>query len=919
MAIVKDYTKGEFGIEPTSYGWGVFKNGKMLGEFDSEEDALEFIKFDNLSLNTENEILIHTYEVRFINDRDESSMTPIEAPNKQVAFMVAKKLPFVKKIVTVELSANDNPHYEKIYDSIKNTLNPKIWTEEKTLKPEIKKQVEKVVEKFENWLDDVDVEINIKDVIIIGSNASYNYDNASDLDIHIIVDCDNDTMMKVYEAYKTLFNEVYDVEFKDIDVEIYVENSLEELASKGIYSINTGWIKEPRKEEVEEKDVSSQLKEYVDEFNRIINKKSPSVTEIDNLINKMYELRKPEGKFSGEFSEGNLIFKEFRRKGYLEKLKNLKTIMESKELSLEDSEMDKKLIEMLVANGSCATKKEAIERVKRMSEEDKKKLRESINKQTKLSLYEDADVTKERLKELLDEGFDIYLGWNNEDAGSANVGNGVYASTEYSVIKDKDKYVLYTGYTDDDGEWYEGEEEKFDSFEDLHDRISKIKFVEKDVSVNDENTFSGKFPHLEKVFSDLNKKEVFEDEEFDSMFDFDYRIEDGNLKIYDKNEMYSINYEDEVNSANEELEWEFGYKMQPYTDTIFPRIEEALKQDGFGDEVLEWENNVIMTIHIPEKLVKDNCFKDSKIYNKGDKVMFNGKEYTVDTISDSDDVKKGLQNVTLINKDGKKVEAKMFQLKDVFVEDDDKKLAFFKRWNVSNAGIIEFTTNKAKTNKLFEQAKQLGLALQEMPTPPHWDISRYKISNKDNSIYDSSDDIDVIDRLITDEYEAVDAYQKAMTETSDVKEKQTFAHILSEELAHIEELKALKQNFELPIVDAKEVPWIMQQGEDGEPEFIGWAKSHNEILESCDPDIIHENTYISELDDKDVYLGLKDDLDEEDIKKLDEYFKVKIKDINPRKGESKEDFISRFMKETKEEYPNYKQRLAVAYSYWNRK
>lgn len=44
-----------------------------------------------------------------------------------------------------------------------------------------------------------------------------------------------------------------------------------------------------------------------------------------------------------------------------------------------------------------------------------------------------------------------------------------------------------------------------------------------------------------------------------------------------------------------------------------------------------------------------------------------------------------------------------------------------------------------------------------------------------------------------------------------------------------------------------------------------------------------------------------------------------INDVEPRKNESKEDFISRFMSETKEEYPDEKQRLAVAYSYWNKK
>ena len=41
-------------------------------------------------------------------------------------------------------------------------------------------------------------------------------------------------------------------------------------------------------------------------------------------------------------------------------------------------------------------------------------------------------------------------------------------------------------------------------------------------------------------------------------------------------------------------------------------------------------------------------------------------------------------------------------------------------------------------------------------------------------------------------------------------------------------------------------------------------------------------------------------------------------DVKPNKGEAKQDFIARFMKETKDEYPEFKQRLAVAYSYWDK-
>ena len=44
-----------------------------------------------------------------------------------------------------------------------------------------------------------------------------------------------------------------------------------------------------------------------------------------------------------------------------------------------------------------------------------------------------------------------------------------------------------------------------------------------------------------------------------------------------------------------------------------------------------------------------------------------------------------------------------------------------------------------------------------------------------------------------------------------------------------------------------------------------------------------------------------------------------ITEVYPNKGESKEDFISRFMSVTKDEYPDQKQRYAVALSYWDRR
>ena len=61
----------------------------------------------------------------------------------------------------------------------------------------------------------------------------------------------------------------------------------------------------------------------------------------------------------------------------------------------------------------------------------------------------------------------------------------------------------------------------------------------------------------------------------------------------------------------------------------------------------------------------------------------------------------------------------------------------------------------------------------------------------------------------------------------------------------------------------------------------------------------------------------------EDIKKMTPQLgwakNESLNEVYPNKGESKKDFISRFMSVTKDEYPNLKQRFAIANSYWERR
>lgn len=65
-----------------------------------------------------------------------------------------------------------------------DTLNPKIWNLDNTLRKDVKVKLDKIVKEFAN---SIEIPLRIIDAHIVGSNASYNYTSQSDLDLHCIV------------------------------------------------------------------------------------------------------------------------------------------------------------------------------------------------------------------------------------------------------------------------------------------------------------------------------------------------------------------------------------------------------------------------------------------------------------------------------------------------------------------------------------------------------------------------------------------------------------------------------------------------------------------------------------------------------------------------------------------------------------
>ena len=236
---------------------------------------------------------------------------------------------------------------------VHDELNPKLWEGDK-LKEEVVEKINLIVNTFTEDLKEDGINFEIEDVVIVGSNCSYNYNDASDLDVHIraksdSLDCPAELSTLLYGAYRNLFNKKFDIDFYGVDVELYVEDENSTVNSNGIYSINKKeWLKKPERTsipDVDKDELNSELSKWEDEYNSIKLKAQESTEDfqhlevvelITNFIEDIYDLRKLSIAEDGEYSIGNLVFKEFRAKGLLDEAKELKNEELSKAMSLKD-------------------------------------------------------------------------------------------------------------------------------------------------------------------------------------------------------------------------------------------------------------------------------------------------------------------------------------------------------------------------------------------------------------------------------------------------------------------------------------------------------------------------------------------------------------------------------------------------------
>lgn len=232
---------------------------------------------------------------------------------------------------------------------LKDTLNPKIWENDK-LRDDIKKNLIKIGKDFFKSLE-LPEEIKIKDILFVGSLANYNWSDFSDIDLHVVVDFNlfdesKEFIQKFFDAHKNMYNQEHDITIENYPVELYVQDLNDTLTFPAVYSIASDkWIVKPSKEKIkiDKKSLKNKVEKIFEYFKTIKkdfeNENYQSVVDkLDKLKTKLKTMRKAGLEQGGEFSLENLIFKILRRTDFIEILNNYKNKAYDKLMSLEENQ-----------------------------------------------------------------------------------------------------------------------------------------------------------------------------------------------------------------------------------------------------------------------------------------------------------------------------------------------------------------------------------------------------------------------------------------------------------------------------------------------------------------------------------------------------------------------------------------------------
>ena len=180
-----------------------------------------------------------------------------------------------------------------------------------------------------DFIDKLDLDgVEIHDVTLTGSNSNYNYNDYSDLDVHVLIDFkdineDEDLVKKALDGQRFVWNLRHNISLRDHGVEMYIQDKDEPHVASGLYSLlNNEWITEPSYDPptIDSRDVYKKAKTIEDDVRvlkeRVLDVKGRSAKDLHDCANqlkkKISNMRKSGLEREGEFSIENLAFKVLR-------------------------------------------------------------------------------------------------------------------------------------------------------------------------------------------------------------------------------------------------------------------------------------------------------------------------------------------------------------------------------------------------------------------------------------------------------------------------------------------------------------------------------------------------------------------------------------------------------------------------------
>jgi hypothetical protein len=209
-----------------------------------------------------------------------------------------------------------------------STLNPMLW-DGTSLKAGLNKKFIHIAKAFYDFLE---IEAPILDIILIGSNANYNWTKHSDIDLHVVIDYQsvnkNLHLVKNYMmAKKSLWNANYPLTFKGMAIELYAQDWNDKLHSTvGQYSlIKAEWIKQPSSKTVSiDDDIIDEKARPIEYQIDELKPTDPKLrVKIENILLHLRRMRQTGLEAEGEYSVENLAYKKIRNSGRLERLKEM--------------------------------------------------------------------------------------------------------------------------------------------------------------------------------------------------------------------------------------------------------------------------------------------------------------------------------------------------------------------------------------------------------------------------------------------------------------------------------------------------------------------------------------------------------------------------------------------------------------------